>query len=208
MKRRGFTLIEMLCVLAITGILAALLANTAANSIEWARWGFEEDVIAAQFEQALDMIEDDVRQAKDIDVDHWDAYGNDLSTIRTSLELRLRSVDTADAAREGTIVYTVQLSDGVYNEENPPERPRPSAILMREQDDSIHSGNKQAMAMYLNLNQQDPHGFTVTYYDRSGTRCSLAEDIASVRVSLAGTTKDGTTVMRTRQIPLAAKPGM
>lgn len=203
MRRRAFTLIEMLCVLAITAVLTALAANAAANSIGWARAGFEEDVITEQFEQALDLIEDDVRQAKDIDDGAW--AGRDPAAVRTSVALHLRTVDSGDEAREGTVVYSVHLSDGVYNEENPPERPRASAILYREENDSIHSGGRQSVALYLNLNQDDPHGMTVTYHDRSGARCTLGDDVASVHVQLAGTTKDGMTVTCARRIPLSAK---
>ena len=70
--RRAFTLIEMVCVLVIAAILISLLSNALANSLTWAHVGYEEDVIGDQLEQALDMMEYDVRNAVDIDADDFD----------------------------------------------------------------------------------------------------------------------------------------
>lgn len=204
--RRAFTLIEMVCVLVIAAILISLLSNALANSLTWAHVGYEEDAIGDQLEQALDMMEYDVRNAVDIDADYFDSMdARPLSEIRTSFELRLLSVDEGDSQALGRIVYRLKPSDGVYNEENPKERPRPNRILYRSQEDSLHSGNDQSLALYLNTLSQSPKGLQIYYYDQNGAACSLADDIAGVDVRLAGCTKDGETVTRSRHIPLTAK---
>lgn len=204
--RSAFTLVEMLVVLVIAAILMNVLSHGLANGLTWAQSGYEEEVIGNQLEQALDMMEYDVRQAVDIDVDYFDRVdARPLSDIRTSFELRLLTVDEGDPQALGRVVYQLRPSDGIYNEENPKERPRPNSILYRGQEDSLHRGNDQSLALYLNTLSQVPKGFQLYYYNQEGVACSLAEDIAGVEVRLAGTTKAGETVTRSRHIPLTAK---
>lgn len=207
MKPRGaFTLVELLCVLVIVAILLGLLSNSLANGLTWAQSGYEEEVIGDQLEQALDVMAYDVRNAVDIDVDYFErADSRPLSEIRTSFELRLLAVDEGDERAMGRIVYSLRQSDGIYNKENPLERPRPSCILYRAQEDSLHRGNNQPVAMYLSTLSQTPKGMQIYYYNRAAERCSLAEEVTTVEIRLAGRTKDGTSVTRSRLVPLTAK---
>lgn len=210
MKRRaGFTLVELLVVLAIGGLLIGLLSQLIANSLTWSRSGFEEEVIADQLEQALDFMERDVRSAVDIDVAYFDqADSRPLDEIRTSFALRLLMVDEGDRRALGRVGYTLRPSPNDLNAENPKERPRPNSVLYRWQEDSLHSGADQPLAIYLNTNSgllNEEKGFQIYYLGRDGARCSLADEIYSVEVHLAGTTKDGTVVRAQRVIPLVTK---
>lgn len=208
-KRSAFTLVELLCVLVISAILLTLLSHALAGGLLWSRTGFEEEVIGDQLDQALDYIEYDVRGAIDVDVEYFaHSDSRPLEEIRSSSTLRLLSVDEGDERAMGRISYRLRFSDNTYNRENPPERPRPNHILYRGQEDSIHRGADQPLAMYLSSNSGllgEPRGLLVYYYGAGGERCSLAEEIYSVEVRLCGLTKSGEAITRSRQIPLTAK---
>ena len=204
--RSAFTLLEMLVVLAISAILLTLLSHLLADSIIWGRLGYEEEAISDQLQQALDLIEQDVRAAVDVDVDYFARVDSRaLSAIRTSYELRLVSVDEGDERALGLVVYSLRSATNELSLENPKERPRQGSVLYRAQDDSLHSGNYQPLAMYLSSLHNTPKGFQVYYYGADGRPCSLADDIYSLEVCLAGRTKRGAVVSASRLIPLVAK---
>lgn len=206
MKRPAFTLIEMLCVLVIAGLLIAVIGNTLANGLTWSRIGFEEAVVEEQLTQALDFIEQDVRNAVDIDVDYYDASDSrPLSEIHTSKDLRLLIADEGNARVMGRIVYQLRSSSTDMSGESPPERPRPDGVLYRAQNDSLHDGANQPLAQYLNTDGRFSWGLSVAYYGRDGAACSLADEVYSVDVQLAGRTKEDVLVTAHRQIPLTAK---
>lgn len=207
--RRGFTLIEMLCVLVISGILLTLAGNAIAGSMTWSRTGFEESVISDQLDQALDYMEYDVRSAIDIDVEVTaSSMGRTPSEVRSTTSLRLLTVDEGDPQAMGRIVYQLRSSSNEYNKENPKERPRPNHILYRGHEDSLRLSSKdQPLAMYLSSKSGlgEPLGMRVYYYGRDGARCSLAEEVYSVEIQLTGLTKERTAVTRSRRIPLNVK---
>lgn len=205
-RRAGFTLVECLCVLAVSALVMAFLTQAVANSHTWAQLGAEESILRAQMVQSLDTIEHDVRAAKDIDVAYFQRNDNrPLDEIATAFELRLVTVDEGDAHRHGEVVYSLQLSDNDDFANNPPERPTVRRTLYRSQRDSVHSGKNEPLGMYLNSFNDSAKGFQVFFCNRAGVRCSLAEDVYSVEVHLAGTTKEGVVVRQSRSIPLAAK---
>ena len=92
-KRGGFTLIELLCALAIAAIVLVAVGNISNFTLRTARAGLGEQVIREQFEQALDLIEEDVRMASGIDVRMWETAGTLEQTPQT-LELHLWMIDS------------------------------------------------------------------------------------------------------------------
>lgn len=208
-KHAAFTLVELLVVLLICGLLTSLLSHLIANSITWSRSGFEEEVIADQLEQALDFMEHDVRSAVDIDVDYFERVDSQpLSEIRTSYELRLLMMDEGNARALGRVGYVLRSSPSDLSRESPKERPLPNHVLYRWQEDSLHSGADQPLAIYLSSNSgllNEERGFRICYRGRDGARCSLADDIYSVEIHLAGYTKGNTLVTAYRVIPLVVK---
>lgn len=208
-KHAAFTLVELLVVLLICGLLISLLSHLIANSITWSRSGFEEEVIADQLEQALDFMEHDVRSAVDIDVDYFERVDSrPLSEIRTSYELRLLMMDEGNERALGRVGYVLRSSPSDLSRESPKERPLPNHVLYRWQEDSLHSGADQPLAIYLSSNAgllNEERGFRIYYRGRDGARCSLADDIYSVEIHLAGYTKGNTLVTAYRVIPLVVK---
>lgn len=203
-KRRGFTLIEMVCAMAIAGIVITVVANLTVNTLHWGRWGFEGRIIGEQFEQALDLIEEDVRQAVDIDVSTWSQSAG-WTERESTLALRLWTVDATDPFRRGQVSYSIATRNPDTAADTPSERPAPKLNLLRAQKDETHSGANQPVVSYLNSILESPPGLQVYYYDRAGTACTLGDDIYSVRVVLNGTTETGKLVTRERTIPLATK---
>lgn len=205
-RRGGFTLVECLCVLAVAALLIAFLTQAVANSHTWARLGAEETILRAQMAQSLDSIEHDVRSAKDLDVAYF--LRNDsrpAEEIATAFALHLVTVDEGNSHRSGNVVYSLQLADNSDFANNPSERPTVRRVLYRSQRDSLHSGKNEPLGMYLNSLNDPVKGLQIYFYNRSGVRCSLAEDVYSVEVCLAGTTKEGVVVQQSRTIPLTTK---
>lgn len=202
--RRGFTLIELLCALAVAGVLITVVGNLTVNALYWGHVGFEAQVIGEQFEQALDLIEEDVRNAVDIDVSEWGTEAP-LSEMKVTSELRLWVVDATTPHLRGRVFYSLGRSGNAIAEDMPLERPYPNMNLLRAQKDRAHQGQKQPVVYYLNSAYDTPKGLQVHYYNRFAEPCTLAEDIYSVCVILSGCTKDGSVITRQRQIPLTIK---
>ncbi|MDO4281087.1 MAG: type II secretion system protein [Peptococcaceae bacterium] len=199
-RQRAFTLLELICVLVTTGILLTLLSHSLVNGLGWLQAGAQERILADQLEQALDTMEQDIRQAKDIDVDYWERQ-NALGQTSTST-LRLIMSNTV---QEGLLIYRTENSNSTIVNENPTERPKTPKTLYRTLTDSSHSGASQPVCIYLNSDWDTPKGMQIHYYNRAGAPCSLEEPVYSVRVVLSGTTKQGAVVSRERRVPLAMK---
>lgn len=200
-NRRGFTLIELLCALAIAAIVLVAVGNLTNFTLRSARAGLGEQVIREQFEQALDLVEEDVRMASGINVSDWEMAGN-LEETTMTLELCLWMIDPSDHHKRGEVIYRIGRSGNAIAEDMPLERPYPNHSLMRAQRDNTHSGINQPVVYYLNGPSETPAGFAVHYYNQAAAPCSLADDIHSVRVVLSGKTKEGRLIQCARHIPL------
>lgn len=198
-KRRGFTLIEMLVVMTISAIIIALLTRGVGAGLGWMSMGLEARTIRAELMSGMDFIEEDVRLAKDIDVD---AYSGNLENITSTISLRLVVADEKDKRREGVVTYSCALPTSGATADTPPGRPKPNLTLYHAQKDSTHSGAKTAVASNLGTGVDMPYGLKIYYNDKDGTPCTLAEDIYSVRVVLSGQTRDGELVQVERTMPL------
>lgn len=199
--RQGFTLIEMLCTLAIAGVVLVAASHIVENTLLWSQWGKEEAIIGQQMEQCLDYMENDIRMAKGIDVAYWQKQVP-LDKMFSSPELHLRTIDPQYVDEEGKVVYLVKAGSQEIEKDTPFERPMPNHALYRSQRDSQHSGANQSIAMHLNSPLDAERGLRVYYYNRQGQACSLMEEVTSVKVVLAGRTKNGALVKRSRAIPL------
>ena len=200
-KKRGFTLIELLCALAIAAIVLVAVGNLTNFTLRSARAGLGEQVIREQFEQALDLVEEDVRMASGINVSDWEVAGTLAETTMTP-ELCLWMIDPSDHHSRGEVIYRIGRTGTAIAEDMPLERPYPNYSLMRAQKDHTHSGVNQPVVYYLNGSSETPVGFAVHYYNQAAAPCSLAEEIHSVRVVLSGKTKEGRLVQCGRHIPL------
>ena len=200
-KRGGFTLIELLCALAIAAIVLVAVGTISNFTLRTARAGLGEQVIREQFEQALDLFEEDVRMASGIDVRMWETAGTLEQTLQT-LELHLWMIDSKNHHHRGQVKYRVGSSGNDIAQDMPPERPYPNMSLLRAQKDDTHSGVNQPVVYYLNGPSEHPAGLTVYYYNKNAMACSLADEIYSIKVVLSGHTKEGQLVQCERNIPL------
>lgn len=200
-KRHGFTLIELLCALAIAAIVIVAIGNLGNLALRSARAGLGEQVIREQFEQALDLIEEDVRMASGIDVRAWEV-ADTLERTTVTIELHLWMIDPKDHHQRGAVTYRIGRSGNTVAQDMPPERPYPNMSLMRAQKDNTHSGINQPVVYYLNGPSETPAGLVVHYYNQDAEPCSLADEIHSVHVALNGRTKEGRLVQCARHIPL------
>lgn len=200
MKRRGFTLVEMLCVLAMLSIFVVIIGQSMSNSLKWFQNAFEKQVIEEHFQHALDMIEEDVRRARDIDR-HSTDMKNNLTVKRTSF-LYLECADREKTEQSAFVVYKTRIPSDAEYKSQPVERPRVEKNLCRSLMDSTHEGNFQPIANYIYRS----HGFVVSYFDCEGKACAAGEDVYAVKVTLTGQTKQGIQVTKERLIPLATKP--
>ena len=202
MQSKGFTLLEVLVTLVMAALLLGLAAGHTSAALRADQASYERDILRDQLDSALDLMEDDLRRARDIDRSDWVAGGNDLAQLNKTPELHLLVADPGRPGADARIRYLVRVpQDGGRN---PADRPRVRATLYRTDTSGDRSGNKEPVTSAVASG-----GLSVRYYDRDGAPCGLDRTPASVEIVLTAFDKSGGETRRSRLIPLntAAKGG-
>ena len=202
-RNAGFTLLEMLVSLALVAILTGFVAAHSAKALHLSQSGYERDILCDQLDAALDLIEDDVRRARDVDRATWQRMGNDLSLLTASPALYLLTADESDPAADARVSYTVSVPGGDMSlRRNPADRPRARTVLYRADTGGNKAGKREPVTLHINSVGATPTGLSVHYCDAAGTPCTLSEEVALLEVVLSAADKSGEVTQRQRIIPL------
>lgn len=197
--KSAFTLIEMLCVLAILGIFVVVLGNSLSNSLVWFQSAFEQEVIEENFMHILDFIEKDVRGARDVNQAATEVKDNAQNHVTNFLYLECANPQAPSETRQ--IAYSVKSATDTDYKNPARERPQVRCNIYRAVIDRSHQGYREPVGNYV----LDKRSFRVSYFDIYGNACVVGGDVYAVQVELIGKTKQGHRVTKKRCIPLSSK---